>query len=557
MTRRRYPGPLLMLLVVGVEAACAQNADPPDGLESKIDAIFSRYDRTDSPGCAIGVVKDGELVLASAYGMADLEHGVPLTPSSAFHLASETKQFTAATLLTAVAAGELSLDDDVRDHVPELPDYGHVVTLRHLLHHTSGVRDYATLWVLSGETHPHPHTADDTLALLAAQRALNFPPGSDTCYSNSGYFLLGVALERATGRTLAELAGERLFAPLGMRDTRYVDDHTDLVPNRAVGHLRRAEGGFGRASSVSSVVGARGLVSTVNDLARWEAAFSGHALGDSIVERLLTPGRLNDGTELPYAAGLVLDDFDGLLAVSHGGEGDGSSTFLLRFPEIHLGVVCLCNVSNAGAAGLAWRSAVAHLFGPYREETARHQTPAAPPGFVSLPREVLEGLAGAYRDARTRAVWTVAVGEGALTLDSGGGYSVLRPLGEQRFRSPGPGQTVQVTFADDAMRVEVEGQHPSVLRKVELVVPVDVSLAVYEGEYWSEELLVPWTLEAREGRLHFAAIGAPPEAFVPTLGDEFALGASLRISFSRNAAGEIVALAAHTDRVWDLRFERR
>ncbi len=544
-------------------AAALHGADPgelpglPAETAAKIDAILAPFDSADSPGCALAVVKDGNMVYARARGMADLEHGIPLSPGSVFHLASESKQFTAAAVLLAASLGALCLDDEVRTYVPELPDEDSAITLRHLLYHTSGVRDYGTLWLLAGDDFADSHTAGRTLNLLAGQRQLNFAPGERFCYSNSGYFLLGLALARATGQSLRAFAQERLFGPLGMTHTRFVDQRGELVAGRAEGHVRRPGGGYARAVSNSEVVGARGVVSTIADLARWEGVYHDQVLGAPLTEGLLAPGRLKNGDVLPYAAGLVLEDFNGLLAASHGGVGDGSSAFLLRFPELRLSVICLANCADTETASLAWRAAVACVYGPYRGQAAKLQTPAPPPQFIELADARLRAWAGAYRDPRTRAVWRVSAHGGGLVLDAGHGRSLLRALAPDRFQAPGPGQRMEADFGDGFMRVDIEGQPPSTLHRVDLVLPADVSLGECAGDYHSEEVGVTWTLEVRDGALHFGGPGVPAEPFEPTVRDEFALGAELRVSFTRDLSGRIVSMSAHTDRVWDLRFDRR
>ena len=553
----RYTFLLPMIVAVLYGTAGGQPLGLAGETAEKLNAVLAPFDSNESPGCAIAVVKNGHVVYAKACGMADLEHGIRLSIDSVFHLASESKQFTAAAVLTAAHRGALSLDDDVRVYIPELPDYGSTITLRHLLHHTSGLRDYTTLWLLAGDDHADLHTTDRTLALLADQRQLNFIPGTAYCYSNSGYFLLGVALARATGQSLRAFANEQLFVPLNMKHTRFVDDRGELISRRAEGHARRVDGGFGRFTSNSEVVGARGVVSTLGDLARWEGVFHDRTLGAALTEGLLAPGRLNRGDALPYAAGLVIEDFDGLTTVSHGGVSDGYSAFLLRYPELRLSVICLANCAQTGTASAAWRAAVTCIFGPYRDQALPLLSPQPAPVFIDLSDVQLNAWAGAYRDPRTRAVWRVFAQEGSLALDTGLVRWPLRPLATDRFQSPGPGQRIQAAFGDGTIRVEIQGQPPSTLERVDMVSPADVPLADYAGAYHSDELNVTWSLEVRKGSLRFAGYGTPAAPFDPTLTDEFALGAELRVSFARDSTGRVVSMSAHTDRVWNLQFVRR
>ena len=228
------PKPLMLLFfALWIPSAAAQGQHfAPD---ARVDSIFAAYDRPDAPGCAVGVYRDGRIQYARGYGLADLEHRVPITPATVFDIGSTSKQFTAATILLLEQEGKLSLDDDVRRFLPELPAYERPITIRHLLHHTSGLRDYIGLLRLAGVRTDDVATADDALQMLVRQRALNFAPGDEHLYSNSGYFLLSLIVERAAGRSLRDEARDRIFAPLGMTRTAYLGSYHDVVPDRAIG----------------------------------------------------------------------------------------------------------------------------------------------------------------------------------------------------------------------------------------------------------------------------------------------------------------------------------
>ncbi|MGH9381900.1 MAG: serine hydrolase domain-containing protein, partial [Thermoanaerobaculia bacterium] len=268
--RRAAAAPLLALATLAAGPAAAQQAD----LTAGIDAVFVDYDRTDSPGCALGVVRDGELVYARGYGMANLEHGVPITPGTVFDIGSTSKQFAATATVLLAEEGRLSLDDEVRKWIPELRDYGAPLTIRHLLHHTSGLRDYLTLMSLVGTSFDGLTTDDDALDIIARQRELNFPPGSEHLYSNSGYFLLSQIIERASGQSLREYAGTRIFEPLGMDDTHFHDDHTHVVPRRATAYAPLSEDGAFRIDmSLFEQTGDGAVYTTIDDLVRWDGNF--------------------------------------------------------------------------------------------------------------------------------------------------------------------------------------------------------------------------------------------------------------------------------------------
>ncbi len=238
-----------------------------DDKPEKVDQVFAAYDKSASPGCALGVIQDGNFILRKGYGMGSLELGVPLSPQSVFYTGSVSKQFTAASVVLAAEQGFLSLDDNVRKFIPELPDYGHAITLRQMLHHTSGFRDFLTLLGLSGREAGEIHSEAEIIDLIARQKGLNNFPGEEWLYSNTNYFLLGVVVKRSTKKSLAEFAAENIFKPLGMLHTRFYDDHTVVLPGRVAAYDPGNDGQFlVNWSTGYDIVGAGGLMSTVDDM---------------------------------------------------------------------------------------------------------------------------------------------------------------------------------------------------------------------------------------------------------------------------------------------------
>ena len=313
-----------------------------------VDAVFGDLDSVNSPGCAVGVMREGRFVYRAGYGMASLEHGAPITPDTVFYVGSVSKQFVAASIALAAEDGKLSLEDDVRNHVHELPDYGERITIRHLVHHSSGLRDYLRLLRLAGKPAEDVISDEEVLALIARQKALNFPPGSQYRYSNSGYFLLAEIINRTTGKTLREFAAREIFGPLGMDNSHFHDDRSQIVRRRATAYSPVTGGGFRlNWSSNFDKVGSGGLMTTVTDMLAWERNFLDARIGSiGFLETILTPGRLRDDTEQDYAFGLQIGEYRGLPTVSHGGSMFGFRPFYLRFPQERLAVLCLCNVAN-------------------------------------------------------------------------------------------------------------------------------------------------------------------------------------------------------------------
>ena len=354
--------PVLLLLLPG--------SGYGQGLTDRVDAVFAEWDSPDSPGCALGMIRDGRLVYARGYGLADLEHDVPITSSSVFRIGSTSKQFTAMSMLLLEEQGKLSLDADVREYLPELPQYENTVTLRQMLHHTSGLRDYLQLMSLAGNRGDDFYTDADVVDMLARNETLNFPPGDQFLYSNSGYFLPSQIVQRVNGRTLRQFAEEHIFGPLGMTNTHYHDDHRMIVENRASGYTPDGDG-FRISMTTLDMVGDGGVFTNIKDLLLWDRNFYDNRLGSGgqpLIERALRPGVLNDGTQLDYALGLRVNEYKGLPMVSHGGSFVGFRAQMIRFPEQSFSVACLCNLSSTNPTELAIQVADIYLVEEFRRE---------------------------------------------------------------------------------------------------------------------------------------------------------------------------------------------
>ncbi|HKP76225.1 MAG TPA: serine hydrolase domain-containing protein, partial [Longimicrobiaceae bacterium] len=324
--RRLIPAALMALLAGG--PAHAQS------VASKVDSIFN-WATTSTPGCAVGVSQRGRVLVNRAYGMADLEHGVALTPETAFDVGSVTKQFVAASILLLAEQGRLSLTDDVHQYVPELPDYGYTITIDHLLTHTSGIRDW--VW-LSQVT----QAKDDALTLILRQHRLNFPPGEEWSYSNSGYELLREIVTRVSGQSLPEFMRTHLFEPLGMRSTRYARDAGE-VPNHAVAYEKDGDR-WRQSMLMGNARGGGGVFSTAGDLLIWNDALTNHRLGAFVSQKLQEPARLRNGRTLNYARGLMLERGGG--AIFHAGDAAAFNAFLARLPNEGLSFALLCNAGE-------------------------------------------------------------------------------------------------------------------------------------------------------------------------------------------------------------------
>jgi CubicO group peptidase (beta-lactamase class C family) len=322
---------------------------------ARVDSIFARWNTRATPGCAVGVARNGTPVLARAFGMADLERDVPASPATLYEAGSVSKQFTATAIILLAQQGKLSLDDDVRNYVPEIPDYGRTIRIRNLLNHTSGLRDWGSVaaiagWGRSVRTHTHAHVLD----ILSRQRALNFPPGDQYSYSNSGYNVLAVVVDRVSGMPFAEFEKKFIFEPLGMTHTQWRDDWTRIVKGRAIAYAARGSD-FAIDNPIENVHGNGGLLTTVGDLLIWNENLNAGARlgGQAYVNEMHRQGVLNGGQQIAYASGIQVGTFAGTKSVSHTGSTSGFRAFLARYPEQQVSVALLCNVGavNPGAVG--------------------------------------------------------------------------------------------------------------------------------------------------------------------------------------------------------------
>ncbi len=405
--------PLPSAVLVTSLLAASIEAQPLDANQARrVDSVFRNYDRNDSPGCSLAVYQNGEIAYARGYGMANLELGVAIGPKTVFDIGSTSKQFAAASIVLLAQDGKLSLDDEVQKFIPELPKYQRPITLRHLLNHTSGLRDYLTLMRLHG-TDFDGRTGDrEALDLIVRQKAVNFEPGSEYLYSNSGFFLLSQVVKRTSGKTLAQFAQERIFTPLGMTSTHFHDDHTMIVANRATGYAP-SRNGFTFSMSLFEQTGDGAVMTTVEDLLKWDRNFYTPTVGgEALLRDLHTQGKLNNGQTITYALGLMVDQHRGLRRVAHGGAWAGYRAELVRFPEATTSVASLCNLGTANPTALA--NAVAGIVLADRMTPAvasNAPRPAGPPparrDTITVPAARVAEYAGTYYAAEVDATYRV------------------------------------------------------------------------------------------------------------------------------------------------------
>ncbi len=289
------------------------------GREEEIDAQFEQISQAGSPGCALGVISGGELIYKRGYGLANLEYDIPITPSTVFDVASMSKQFTAMAALLLAEKGQISLADEISRHVPDCPDSAAGITVRLLIHHTSGLRSDLVLLLMAGWRLEDVITNDDVIRLFKRQKNLNFSPGEHFSYSGTGYLVLASIIEHVSGQSLNMFCGEQIFKPLGMENTHFHDDYLKIVKNRAYAYYLSKEGSYSKAVLTCGLVGGTGLFTTIEDLFRWDENFySGVVGGPSVIRQMHQPGLLNSGEKVDYACGLIIDEFEDREVFSHG-----------------------------------------------------------------------------------------------------------------------------------------------------------------------------------------------------------------------------------------------
>jgi CubicO group peptidase (beta-lactamase class C family) len=437
------------VILIGLLCAPAVGADERT---QRVDELFGEWDSTHSAGAALAIIQDGEIVYKKGYGMANLDYGVPITPASVFRIGSTSKQFTAFCVALLAREGRVDLDAKITEIFPELPEqvYGGV-TVRHLVLHTSGIRDYLNLQGFRGISDEAPYTYDDVLDVLSWQKGLNFPPGERYLYSNSGYLLLGLLVERASGKKLAEFARERIFEPLGMAHTHFHDDHTHIVPHRATGYAPREGGGWAISTTILDLIGDGGVFTTVEDLALWDRVFYDSPYGGEIMELILTPGKLSSGERIDYAFGLSVTTYRGLRVVSHGGGFVGYRAQLMRFPDQRLSVVCLMNTAEGDPSRLCRQVADIYLANDFTEEAKSkpEEEEASEEKANWAPEEHdLAAYSGRYSSDELRVTYTLEVVGSELRVRVGHTPDeALQPRAKDRF---GLADWTEIGFVRDA-----------------------------------------------------------------------------------------------------------
>lgn len=526
----------------------------------QVDEIFAAYNNSETPGAAVAVVKDGKIIYKKGYGLANLEYNIPVTPSTIFHVASVSKQFTVFSILLLEKEGKLSLDDDIRKYIPEVPDFGKKITLRHLANHTSGLRDQWTLLVMAGWRMDDVITRDHILQLVSQQKDLNFEPGAEFSYSNTGFTLLAEVVARVSDKSFAEFTEERIFEPLGMNNTLFYDDHEKIVKNRAYSYYADSTG-YKKSVLSFANVGATSLFTTVEDLSLWAINFSNPKVGDTaIFNKMNTPAVLNDGKEFGGALGQFVGDYKGIKIIQHGGADAGYRSYLSRFPDENIAVVVFGNEASFSSGNLASKVADIFLKDRIKAEEKPVAEEKAEEAKIQLDPVVMENYVGDYE--------VPSVGIISITRREGDLFA--RPANQPALKMV-PVSTTEFSVETTPAKISFSSANGKV-EKMEVKLPdrtmegkrlaafdkSAVKLADYEGTYYSDELSTEYIFKVKDGKLvadhrRLSDIELTPVKHDAFAGDQWFFS---QVDFVRNESKEISGLKVSSGRVKNLVFEK-
>ena len=529
----------------------------PDSVTRKIDSLFSRYTTT-TPGCAVAIIKNEKLVFKKGYGMANLEYNVPITPTSIFHIASESKQYVAFCILLLEHQGKLSIDDDIRKYLDYVPDFGKKITIRHLIHHTSGLRDQWQLLANAGWQLDDVITQEHIIKLVSKQKALNFDPGEEQLYCNTGYTLLAEIVKKASGLSLREYADKYIFKPLEMNNTHFHDNYREVVPNRTYSYSPGGSNGYSHLVLSYSTVGATSLFTTVEDEAKWLMNYEhGKVGGKDLLQKMYTPGILNNSKKLTYAFAINLGEYNGRKEIGHGGGDAGFRTYATRFPEQQLGIIVFSNLSSFNSYGMAMQ--VADLLLPPKEIKPDNAS-------VFADSIVLKKWVGRYVSPRG-SILNLSWNNGKLmnrqTGQTTGGTEWKLAIKENNKYQLNDGPFLSFdksSSTDSVARIVVENpngfteyfRQPAIVLKKE-------ETAAYAGTYYNEETEAAYAVIVKDGDLILQHRKFADAKLTPIAPDQFSCSnwwmSNLR--FLRDKKGVITGFEVNGGRVLHLLYTKK
>lgn len=559
-----FKAPLFLLtaflaLALFSSTAIAQNS--PDALAAKVDKLFAIWDKPDSPGAAIAIIKDGAVVYKRGYGIANLEYDISITPATVFHVASVSKQFAAFAVAMLASEGKLSLDDDIRKHLPEVADFGKKITIRHLIHHTSGLRDQWELLAMAGWRLDDVITKEHIMKMVSHQKELNFEPGQEHLYSNTGYTLLAVIAERVSGQSFRDFTAEKIFKPLGMNTTHFHDNHQMIVKNRAYSY-GPTSGGFQLLPLNYANVGATSLFTTAEDLARWVINFEEKKTGGTaVIEQMHEVGVLNGDKKINYAFGLSIGPYRGLKTVGHAGGDAGYRSFVFRFPEHRFGVVVLSNLATFNPSRMARQIADIYLADKLGPEDVRPN--AGEPVAAKVNTAVYDSYAGKYLLDDWILLTVTKEGDRLFGQPAGQQKAEMIPLSETKFMVREAGVEIEFERGENGtvagLKSTQQGRIQIAKRLEAMPEPTAAQLAEFAGDYYSAELGTVYSIIVRDGQLVARHRRHSDIKLMQLTGDRFTGSQWFfqRVLFARDADKRVAGFRLTGGRVRNIRFDKQ
>ncbi len=530
-----------------------------------IDSLFVEWDKPDVPGCALGIIQDGKLIYSNGYGLGDLEHDIQITPTSVFYTGSVSKQFVTFSILLLEEQGKLELDDKIQKYLPDFPEYDTPLTIRHFIHHTSGVRDYLTLMYLKGRNYLDNTDVDEVYQLIKKQKELNFSPGEKYLYSNSCYFMLAMIVEKAAGQSIKEFADENIFQPLGMKNTLFYDDNTDLIKNRVFSYSKkRDEDGFNNLIMRFDLVGSGGVYSCIEDLFLWDQNFYNNKLGkggQDIIDKMHEEGLLNNGKSSGYAFALNNGTYKGLKTVSHGGSLAGYRAQLMRFPEERFSVIILANRGDANPTRKSFQIADILLKDKLVDESQKKEIKKGETANTTTLEEFsLNQLTGNY-EIRAGIVLELTLKNDSLHVLqtwNKSSYNIGNTFGNT-YEIPND-NSIQFVFSElnddftQILTVFQNGNETICKRKEELDLS-SINMEDYTGKYYSEELDATYLFFLEDEKLKLKIANYDSQELNIYEIDTFTSDGDL-VRFKRSN-GLISGFELDAGRVTNLKFEKK
>jgi len=524
-----------------------------------IDEVFAEWNKPNTPGCSLGIMKDGKLVYAKGYGFANLEYDIPNSASSVFRIGSTSKQFTAACIILLAEQGKLSLDNTLKEHFPDFPEYAKEITIKHLLNHTSGIRDYLQLAYLKGYGDDDFYIDESIMAWLINQSDLNFAPGEEFLYSNSGYWLLGQIVKKVSGTNMADFAQKEIFEPLKMTNTHFHNDHTQIVKNRASGYVPSENDGYKISMTTLDMIGDGGIFTTIDDIKKWDDAYYNlEVLSESFWGMMTEQGILNNGEVINYASGLNISEYKGLKTVRHGGAFVGFRAELLRFPDQHLSIAIFANRGDANPSAMANQVADIILKDKLIEEIDK--TEKIEINKPSKEEFSFDQIVGAYQ-IQPGVIVKLSIANDSLNVLqtwNQSSYNIVRISGST-FQIPGEGE-LSFTFSnfkDDRLQTLtiLQGERETIAPRKKEIDTSGIKLNNYVGNYYSKELDVTYFFELDDGVLKSRIENKETmECTIDNL-DQFVLELGLARFQRKN--GVISGFELDSGRVKNLKFEKK